>query len=74
LPILLKARQNRLTSSMSTSEMIGHCGTDGLKRTAAIHGLRLKGDLKVCEDGAVAKARHNQDWKERVKHLVKEFI
>jgi hypothetical protein len=45
-------------------EMIGHCGSDRLKRTAAIHGLRLKGDLKVCEDCAVAKARQknvNQD-------------
>ena len=48
-------------------EMIGHCGSDRLKRTAAIHGLRLKGDLKICEDCAVAKARQknvNQDWKE----------
>lgn len=48
-------------------EMIGHCGSDHLKRTAAIHGLRLKGDLKICEDCAVAKARQknvNQDWKE----------
>jgi hypothetical protein len=48
-------------------EMIGHCGSDCLKRTAAIHGLRLKGDLKVCEDCAIAKARQknvNQDWKE----------
>jgi hypothetical protein len=24
----------------------------------------LKDDIKVCEDGDVAKARHNQDWKE----------
>jgi hypothetical protein len=38
-------------------EMIGHCGFDCLKRTATIHGLRLKGELKVCEDCAVAKAR-----------------
>jgi hypothetical protein len=48
-------------------EMIGHCGFDRLKRTATIHGLRLKGELKVCEDCAVAKARQknfNQDWKE----------
>ena len=47
--------------------MIGHCGFDCLKRTVAIHGLRLKGDLKECEDCAVAKARQknvNQDWKE----------
>ena len=47
--------------------MIGHCGTDRLKRTATIHGLKLKGELKICEDCAVAKARQkniNQDWKE----------
>jgi len=58
-------------------EMIGHRGRDRLKRTAAIHGLKLKGELKICEDCAVAKkARQkyvNKDWKE-VKHLVREFI
>jgi hypothetical protein len=48
-------------------EMIAHCGSYHLKRTAAIHGLRLKCELKVCEDNAIAKARQknvNQDWKE----------
>jgi hypothetical protein len=43
-----------------------HCGTDGLKRTATIHILKLKGELKVCEDCALAKVRQknlNQDWK-----------
>ena len=48
-------------------EMLGHCGSDRLKRTAMIHGLKLKGELKVCEDCAIAKARQknvNQDWKE----------
>jgi hypothetical protein len=48
-------------------EMIGHCGFDCLNRIATIHGLRLKGELKVCEDCAVAKARQkniNKDWKE----------
>ena len=47
-------------------EMIGHCGFDRLKKTAEIHGLKLKGELKVCEDCAMAKARQknlNQDWK-----------
>jgi hypothetical protein len=47
-------------------KMIGHCGTDRLKRTATIHNLKLKGELKVCEDCALAKARQknvNQDWK-----------
>jgi GAG-pre-integrase domain len=45
-------------------KMIGHCGTDRLKRTATIHNLKLKGKLKVCEDCALAKARQknvNQD-------------
>jgi hypothetical protein len=49
-------------------EMIGHCGTDRLKKTATIHSLKLKGELKVCEDCAVAKARQkhvNHNWKER---------
>jgi hypothetical protein len=46
--------------------IIGHCRTDRLKRTATIHKLKLKGELKVCEDCALAKARQknvNQDWK-----------
>ena len=38
-------------------EMIGHCGVDRLKKTAQVHGLKLKGDFKVCEDCAVTKAR-----------------
>jgi GAG-pre-integrase domain len=45
---------------------IGHCGTDRLKRTATIHNLKLKGELKVCEDCALAKSRQkyvNQYWK-----------
>jgi hypothetical protein len=47
-------------------EMIGHCGVDRLKRTANIHGLKLKGEFKGCEDCTVAKARQrniNKDWK-----------
>jgi hypothetical protein len=47
-------------------EMIGHCGLDCLKKTAQVHGLKLKGDFKVCKDCAVAKARQknlNKDWK-----------
>jgi hypothetical protein len=46
-------------------EMIGHCGFDCLKNTAQVHGLKLKGDIKVCQDCAVAKARQknvNKDW------------
>jgi hypothetical protein len=38
-------------------EMIGHCGTDRLKKIATVHSLKLKGELKVCEDCSVAKAR-----------------
>jgi hypothetical protein len=47
-------------------EMIGHCGVDRLKKSANIHGLKLKGEFKVCEDCAVAKTRQmnfNKDWK-----------
>jgi hypothetical protein len=38
-------------------EMVGHCGVDRLKKTANIHVLKLKGEFKVCEECAVAKAR-----------------
>jgi hypothetical protein len=38
-------------------ETIGHCGVDRLKKTANIHGLKLKEEFEVCEDCAVAKAR-----------------
>jgi hypothetical protein len=58
-------------------KMIGHCGTDRLKRTATIHNLRLKGELKVCEDCALAKARQKmliKTGREQVKHQEKEFI
>jgi hypothetical protein len=47
-------------------EMIGHCGVDRLKKTANIDGLKFKGEFKVCEDCALAKARQrnvNKDWK-----------
>jgi hypothetical protein len=47
-------------------EMIGHCGVDRLKKTANIHGLKLKGEFKVCEDFELTKARQrnvNKDWK-----------
>jgi hypothetical protein len=54
--------QNKLVSVKSIDvnkfhEMIRHCGLDRLKKTAQVHGLKLKGDFKVCEDCAVAKAR-----------------
>jgi hypothetical protein len=47
-------------------EMIGHCGVDCLKKTAQVHGLKLKGNFKVRKDCSFAKARHknlNKDWK-----------
>jgi hypothetical protein len=46
-------------------EMIGHCGIDRLNKTANIHGLKLKGEFKVCEDYALSKARQrnvNKEW------------
>jgi hypothetical protein len=58
-------------------EMIGHCGVDRLKKTTNIHGSKLKGEFKVCEDCAVSKARQsnvNKDWKAEVKYQEKEFI
>jgi hypothetical protein len=64
--------ENKLDSGKSVDmnkfhEMIGHCGLDCLKKTAQVHGLKLKGDFKVCKDCAVAKARQknlNKDWKD----------
>jgi hypothetical protein len=63
--------QNKADSSKSINlnkfhEMIGHCGVDCLKKAAQVHGLKLKGNLKVCKDCAVTKARQknlNKDWK-----------
>jgi hypothetical protein len=63
--------QNQLYSGKSVNvnkfhEMIGHCGLYCLKKTAQVHGLKLKGNFKVCKDCAVAKARQknlNKDWK-----------
>jgi hypothetical protein len=47
-------------------EMIGHCGVNSLKKTAYIHGLKLKGEVNECEDCALANTKQrnvNQDWK-----------
>jgi hypothetical protein len=63
--------QNKADSSKGIDvnkfhEMIGHCGVDRLKKTAQVDRLKLKGNFKVCEDCAVAKARQknlNKDWK-----------
>jgi hypothetical protein len=45
--------QNKLDSGKSVNvnkfhEMIGHCDLNRLKKTAQVHGLKLKGDFKVC--------------------------
>jgi hypothetical protein len=37
--------------------MIGPCRLDFLQKTAKIHGLKLYGDIEVCEDVVIAKAR-----------------
>jgi hypothetical protein len=37
-----------------------------LKNIKNIHGLKLKGEIKVCEDSVVSKVRQrnvNKDWK-----------
>jgi hypothetical protein len=47
-------------------EMNGRFGVDRLKKTANIRGLKLRGELKVCGDCALAKARQrnvNKYWK-----------
>jgi hypothetical protein len=38
-------------------EMIGQCSADCLQKIANIHGLKLKGEFKVCENCALAKVR-----------------
>jgi hypothetical protein len=63
--------QNKLDSGKSVDvnkfhEIIRHCGLNHLKKTAQVHGLKLKSDFKVCKDCAVVKARQknlNKDWK-----------
>jgi hypothetical protein len=50
-------------------EMIEHCDVDWLKKTTNIHGLKLKGEFKVCEDCAGPKVRQrrvNKNWKGRI--------
>jgi hypothetical protein len=48
------------------NKMIGNFDIDRLKKTTNIHGLKLKGEFKVCKDCVLAKARQrngNKDWK-----------
>jgi hypothetical protein len=37
--------------------MLGHCGSGKLKNTANIHGFKLIGEFKTCEECAISKAR-----------------
>jgi hypothetical protein len=58
-------------------EMIVHFGVDHLNKTANIHGLKLKGEFKVCEECALDKARQRnikKTGKVEVKYQGKEFI
>jgi hypothetical protein len=74
--------QNKLVSSKNIDvnkfhEMIGHCGLDSLKKTAQVHGLKLKGDFKVCKDTMLQRQGRRTSTKtgrEEVKCLEKEFI
>ena len=46
--------------------MLGHCGSDKLKKTANIHGFKLIGEFKTCEECAISKARQKnvaKEWK-----------
>jgi hypothetical protein len=45
-------------------EILCHCGVGRLRKTAFIHELKLKGDVKLCEDCAIAKARQENLNKE----------
>jgi hypothetical protein len=49
-------------------KMIGRCSVDRLKKIANIHGLKLKGEFKVCEDCAVTKSRQRNVNKVEVKY------
>jgi hypothetical protein len=41
-------------------EMIGNCGVDHSNKTINIHGLKLKGEFKVCEDCALVKEKQKR--------------
>jgi hypothetical protein len=47
-------------------KMLDHCRSDKLKKTANIHGFKLIGEFKTCEDCAISKARQKnvaKEWK-----------
>jgi len=46
--------------------MMGHCGTEKLQKSANLLGFKLIGNIEVCQDCALAKARQkilNKEWK-----------
>jgi hypothetical protein len=45
-------------------KMLGHCGSDKLKKTTNIHGFRSIGEYKTCEECAISKARKKNVAKE----------
>jgi hypothetical protein len=45
-------------------KILGHCGADKLKKTANIHGFKLIGEFKTCEESAISKARQKNVAKE----------
>jgi hypothetical protein len=45
-------------------KLLGHCGSDKLKNTANIHGFKLIGEFKTCEECAISKARKKNVAKE----------
>jgi hypothetical protein len=47
-------------------EMMGHCGTERLQKTANILGFKLIGNIEVCQDCALAEERQkniSKEWK-----------
>jgi hypothetical protein len=45
---------------------LGNCGSDRLERTARIHGFKLFGEFKTCEQSTISKARQMniiKEWK-----------
>jgi hypothetical protein len=57
---------NKITDMNKFHKILNHCGADRLDKTAHIYGIKLRGNVEVCEDCAIAKARKknvNNKWK-----------
>jgi hypothetical protein len=50
-------RQDKRINVNKFNEMMGYCGTEKLQKTANILGCTLIGNIEVCQDCALAKAR-----------------